>query len=43
VIGALGRTRHRYIVSMGPLHAELELADNMMTTAPAARDSFRPA
>ena len=30
VIGALGRTPHRYIVSMGPLHDELELADNMI-------------
>jgi MGT family glycosyltransferase len=30
VIGALGRTPHRYIVSMGPLHEELELADNMI-------------
>jgi MGT family glycosyltransferase len=30
VIGALGRTPHRYIVSMGPLHEELELAGNMI-------------
>jgi MGT family glycosyltransferase len=30
VIGALGRTPYRYIVSMGPLHDELELADNMI-------------
>jgi MGT family glycosyltransferase len=30
VIGALGRTPHRYIVSMGPRHEELELADNMI-------------
>jgi MGT family glycosyltransferase len=30
VIGALGRTPHHYIVSMGPLHDELELADNMI-------------
>jgi MGT family glycosyltransferase len=30
VIGALGRTPHRYIVSMGPLHDELELAGNMV-------------
>jgi MGT family glycosyltransferase len=30
VIGALARTPHRYIVSMGPLHDELELADNMI-------------
>ena len=30
VIAALGRTPHRYIVSMGPLHAELELAGNMI-------------
>jgi MGT family glycosyltransferase len=29
VIDALGRTPHRYIVSMGPLHKELELAANM--------------
>ncbi len=25
----LGRTPHRYIVSKGPLHDEIELADNM--------------
>ncbi|MEV6846009.1 glycosyltransferase [Actinoplanes sp. NPDC051411] len=30
VIGALGRTPHRYIVSMGPLHDELELAGTMI-------------
>jgi MGT family glycosyltransferase len=30
VIEALGRTPHRYIVSMGPLHDELTLADNMI-------------
>jgi MGT family glycosyltransferase len=30
VIEALGRTPHRYIVSMGPLHDELELAGNMI-------------
>jgi MGT family glycosyltransferase len=30
VIGALGRTPHRYIVSTGPLHDELELAGNMI-------------
>jgi MGT family glycosyltransferase len=30
VLAALGRTPHRYIVSMGPLHAELELAGNMI-------------
>jgi UDP:flavonoid glycosyltransferase YjiC (YdhE family) len=29
VLSCLARTPHRYIVSMGPLHAELELADNM--------------
>lgn len=29
-IAALGRTPHRYIVSKGPLHDELELADNMI-------------
>jgi len=29
VIGCLGATPHRYIVSKGPLHAELELAPNM--------------
>ncbi|MCD0449619.1 glycosyl transferase [Actinocorallia sp. API 0066] len=29
VISVLGRTPHRYIVSKGPLHAEIELADNM--------------
>jgi MGT family glycosyltransferase len=29
VIDALARTPHRYIVSKGPLHAEIELADNM--------------
>ncbi|WP_433528945.1 glycosyltransferase [Micromonospora sp. CA-263727] len=29
VIDALGRTPHRYIVSKGPLHAEIELAENM--------------
>jgi MGT family glycosyltransferase len=30
VIGVLGRTPHRYVVSMGPRHDELELADNMI-------------
>ena len=30
VIGALGRTPHRYIVSLGPLHDELEPAGNMI-------------
>jgi MGT family glycosyltransferase len=30
VLGCLARTPHRYIVSIGPLHAELELADNMV-------------
>ena len=30
LIDVLGRTRHRYVVSMGPQHAELELADNMV-------------
>ncbi len=29
VIGALAKTPHRYIVSKGPLHAEIELAPNM--------------
>jgi MGT family glycosyltransferase len=29
VIGCLAQTPHRYIVSMGPLHAEIELAPNM--------------
>jgi MGT family glycosyltransferase len=29
VIDALGRTPHKYIVSKGPLHAEIELAANM--------------
>ena len=29
VIDALARTPHRYIVSKGPLHAEIELAENM--------------
>jgi MGT family glycosyltransferase len=30
VLDALGRTPYRYIVSMGPLHEELELAANMI-------------
>ena len=30
VITALAGTEHRYIVSTGPLHAEIELADNMI-------------
>ncbi len=30
VIAALATTEHRYIVSKGPLHAEIELADNMV-------------
>ena len=30
LIDVLGRTPHRYIVSMGPQAAELELADNMV-------------
>jgi MGT family glycosyltransferase len=30
VLDCLAKTPHRYIVSMGPLHAELELADNMV-------------
>lgn len=29
IISVLGRTPHRYIVSKGPLHAEIELAPNM--------------
>jgi UDP:flavonoid glycosyltransferase YjiC (YdhE family) len=29
VISVLASTRHRYIVSKGPLHAEIELAPNM--------------
>jgi UDP:flavonoid glycosyltransferase YjiC (YdhE family) len=29
-VGALAKTRHRYIVSKGPLHSEIELADNMI-------------
>jgi hypothetical protein len=29
VISALADTKHRYIVSKGPLHAEIELAPNM--------------
>lgn len=29
LIDVLGRTRHRYIVSMGPLHEQFQLADNM--------------
>ena len=29
VIDVLGTTPHRFIVSMGPLHEEIELADNM--------------
>jgi MGT family glycosyltransferase len=29
VIGVLGETKHRYIVSKGPRHAEIELAPNM--------------
>jgi MGT family glycosyltransferase len=30
VIAALATTDHRYIVSKGPLHSEIELADNMI-------------
>ena len=30
LIDALGRTPHRYVVSMGPQHQEFELADNMV-------------
>jgi UDP:flavonoid glycosyltransferase YjiC (YdhE family) len=30
LISALAPTRHKYLVSMGPRHAELELADNMV-------------
>ena len=30
VIAALAKTDHRYIVSTGPLHEEIELADNMI-------------
>jgi MGT family glycosyltransferase len=29
VVDVLGRTRHRYVVSKGPLHEEIELAPNM--------------
>ena len=29
VVGSLAATPHRYVVSKGPLHAELELAPNM--------------
>ena len=32
LIDVLGRTPHRYIVSKGPQHQELELADNMVGT-----------
>src|SRR4029078_5366352 len=30
LIDVLGRSRHRFVVSMGPQHAELALADNMV-------------
>ena len=30
LIDVLGRTPHRYVVSMGPQHQEFELADNMV-------------
>ena len=30
LVDVLGRTRHRYIVSKGPRHAEYELAENMV-------------
>jgi MGT family glycosyltransferase len=30
LVEALGSTRHRYVVSKGPQHAEYELADNMV-------------
>ncbi len=30
LVSSLGRTRHRYIVSTGPQHAEYELAENMV-------------
>ena len=32
LVDVLGRTKHRYIVSKGPLHDEYELADNMVGT-----------
>jgi len=32
LVDVLGRTSHRYIVSMGPQHGEYELADNMWGT-----------
>jgi MGT family glycosyltransferase len=30
LVGVLGKTRHRYIVSKGPQHDQIELADNMV-------------
>jgi MGT family glycosyltransferase len=30
IVDTLAKTRHRYIVSKGPLHNEIELADNMI-------------
>ncbi len=30
LVGVLGNTRHRYIVSKGPQHDQIELADNMV-------------
>jgi hypothetical protein len=40
IIAALAQTPHRYIVSMGPLHDSLELADNM-TGAEIAAEAAR--
>ena len=36
-IGSLAQTPHRYIVSEGPLHAEIELAPNMWAPSSSRR------
>ncbi|MGW0313332.1 glycosyltransferase [Streptomyces flavidovirens] len=42
IIGVLAKTPHRYVVSMGPLHEEIELAANMTGAAFLPQTSVLP-
>jgi MGT family glycosyltransferase len=42
IIASLAATEHRYIVSKGPLHAEFELADNMIGAEFLPQTSIMP-
>jgi UDP:flavonoid glycosyltransferase YjiC (YdhE family) len=42
LVAVLSRTRHRYIVSKGPLHDEFDLADNMWGAAQVPQTNVLP-